>query len=53
MHGAFGRTVRTAIEEALRQFVEQMGRPAPGPAAPTRAHVYVELGRGAARRPRP
>ncbi len=46
MHGAFGRTVRTAIEEALRQFVEQMGRPAPGPAARPGRSVYVELGRG-------
>ena len=46
MHGAFGRTVRTAIEEALRQFVEQMGKPAPGPAARPGRSVYVELGRG-------
>lgn len=46
MHGAFGRTVRTAIEEALRQFVEQMGHPAPGPAARPGRSVYVELGRG-------
>jgi hypothetical protein len=46
MGGAFGRTVRAAIEEALRQFVEQMGRPAPSPAARPGRNVYVELGRG-------
>ncbi len=46
MHGVFASTVRTAIEEALRQFVEQMGRPSPGPAARPGRSVYVELGRG-------
>jgi hypothetical protein len=46
MHGVFGSTVRQAIEEALRQFVEQMGRPAPAPAARPGRNVYVELGRG-------
>ena len=46
MQGVFGSTVRKAIEEALRQFVEQMGRPSPGPAARPGRNVYVELGRG-------
>ena len=46
MQGVFGSAVRTAIEEALRQFVEQMGRPAPEPAARPGRSVYVELGRG-------
>ncbi|MEA2265655.1 MAG: hypothetical protein QOE27_1238 [Solirubrobacteraceae bacterium] len=46
MQGVFGSTVRKAIEEALRQFVEQMGRPAPEPAARPGRRVYVELGRG-------
>jgi hypothetical protein len=46
MQGVFGSTVRKAIEEALRQFVEQMGRPAPGPEARPGRNVYVELGRG-------
>ncbi|MEA2373216.1 MAG: hypothetical protein QOH12_3610 [Solirubrobacteraceae bacterium] len=61
MQGVFGSTVRNAIEEALRQFVDQMGppptptpptpattaaRPAGGPAARPGRSVYVELGRG-------
>jgi PucR-like helix-turn-helix protein/diguanylate cyclase with GGDEF domain len=46
MQGVFGATVRNAIEEALRQFVEQMGRPASAPAARPGRSVYVELGRG-------
>jgi hypothetical protein len=46
MQGVFGSTVRIAIEEALRQFVEQMGRPATAPAARPGRSVYVELGRG-------
>jgi hypothetical protein len=46
MQGVFGSTVRKAIEEALRQFVEQMGRPSPGPAGRPGRSVYVELGRG-------
>ena len=44
MGGAFGRGVRDAIEETLRQFLAQLGRPA---AASARgATVYVALGRG-------
>jgi hypothetical protein len=46
MQGVFGSNVRQAIEEALRQFVEQMGRPSAGPAARPGRSVYVELGRG-------
>jgi hypothetical protein len=50
MQGVFGSTVRNAIEEALRQFVDQMGhpptRPAAAPAARPGRSVYVELGRG-------
>ncbi len=46
MQGVFASTVRKAIEEALRQFVEQMGRPAPETAARPGRNVYVELGRG-------
>jgi hypothetical protein len=44
MGGAFGRGVRDAIEETLRQFLEQLGRPAAGE-RPGR-EVYVALGRG-------
>ncbi|HEY5197874.1 MAG TPA: helix-turn-helix domain-containing protein [Solirubrobacteraceae bacterium] len=53
MQGVFGSTVRNAIEEALRQFVDQMGppthpaaQPATAPAARPGRSVYVELGRG-------
>ncbi|MGI8801893.1 MAG: PucR family transcriptional regulator [Solirubrobacteraceae bacterium] len=46
MHGLFGSTVRKAIEAALRQFVEQMGRPAPEASARPGRSIYVELGRG-------
>jgi hypothetical protein len=42
--GEFGRGVRSAIDVALRQFVEQIGRPAAG-ARPGR-EVYIALGRG-------
>jgi hypothetical protein len=51
MRGAFGRGVRAAIEEALRQFVDQLGRPAPAE-RPGR-QVYVDLGRGELRAGRP
>jgi hypothetical protein len=44
MGGAFGRGVRDAIEETLRQFVQQLGRPASGE-RPGR-EVYIALGRG-------
>jgi hypothetical protein len=44
MRGAFGRGVRVAIDEALRQFLEQIGRPAAG-VRPGR-EVYIALGRG-------
>jgi hypothetical protein len=44
MGGAFGRGVRDAIEETLRQFLEQLGRPASGE-RPGR-EVYIALGRG-------
>jgi hypothetical protein len=44
MRGAFGRGVRVAIDGALRQFVEQIGRPASG-VRPGR-EVYIALGRG-------
>jgi hypothetical protein len=44
MGGAFGRGVRDAIEETLRQFLEQLGRPAAGE-RPGR-EVYIALGRG-------
>ena len=44
MRGAFGRAVRVAIDRALRQFLEQIGRPAAG-VRPGR-EVYIALGRG-------
>jgi hypothetical protein len=44
MGGEFGRGVRDAIDETLRQFLEQLGRPASGE-RPGRA-LYVALGRG-------
>jgi hypothetical protein len=44
MGGAFGRGVRDAIEETLRQFLQQLGRPAAGE-RPGR-EVYIALGRG-------
>jgi hypothetical protein len=44
MGGSFGRGVRDAIEETLRQFLEQLGRPAAGE-RPGR-EVYIALGRG-------
>ena len=44
MGGEFGRGVRVAIEETLRQFLEQLGRPAGGE-RPGR-DVYLALGRG-------
>jgi len=44
MGGAFGRGVRDAIEETLRQFLAQLGRPATGE-RPGR-EVYIALGRG-------
>ncbi len=44
MGGAFGRGVRDAIEETLRQFLAQLGHPAAGE-RPGR-DVYVALGRG-------
>jgi hypothetical protein len=44
MRGAFGRAVRVAIDLALRQFLEQIGRPATG-VRPGR-EVYIALGRG-------
>ncbi|HEX4035795.1 MAG TPA: helix-turn-helix domain-containing protein [Solirubrobacteraceae bacterium] len=44
MDGEFGRGVRDAIEVTLRQFLEQLGRPAAGE-RPGR-EVYLALGRG-------
>jgi hypothetical protein len=44
MRGAFGRGVNAAIEQALRQFLDQMGRPAPAQ-RPGR-EVYLAVGRG-------
>lgn len=44
MEGAFGRGVHTAIDQALRQFLDQIGRPIPAQ-RPGR-EVYLELGRG-------
>ena len=44
MGGEFGRGVRDAIEETLRQFLEQLGHAASGE-RPGRA-LYVALGRG-------
>jgi hypothetical protein len=51
MGGSFGRGVRTAIEETLRQFLAQIGRPVDG-ALPGR-EVYLALGRGEYRAGRP
>jgi hypothetical protein len=44
MRGAFGRGVQTAIDLALRQFLDQMGHPIPAE-RPGR-EVYLDLGRG-------
>jgi len=44
MRGEFGRGVHAAIEQALLQFLDQVGRPAP-PVRPGR-EVYLALGRG-------
>jgi glycosyltransferase A (GT-A) superfamily protein (DUF2064 family) len=44
MRGAFGRGVHTAIDQALVQFLDQMGHPIP-PERPGR-EVYLALGRG-------
>jgi hypothetical protein len=44
MRGAFGRGVHTAIDQALRQFLDQMGHPIPAK-RPGR-EVYLALGRG-------
>jgi len=44
MRGAFGRGVHTAIDQALRQFLDQMGHPVPAE-RPGR-EVYLALGRG-------
>ncbi|HEY1778720.1 MAG TPA: helix-turn-helix domain-containing protein [Solirubrobacteraceae bacterium] len=44
MLGEFGRGVRDAIDETLRQFLQQLGRPLSGE-RPGRA-LYVALGRG-------
>jgi len=44
MGGAFGRGVHTAIDQALAQFLDQMGRPIPAE-RPGR-EVYLALGRG-------
>jgi hypothetical protein len=44
MRGAFGRGVQTAIDQALRQFLDQMGHPIPAE-RPGR-EVYLALGRG-------
>ncbi|HWF26675.1 MAG TPA: helix-turn-helix domain-containing protein [Solirubrobacteraceae bacterium] len=44
MRGAFGRGVQTAIDQALRQFLDQMGHPIPAE-RPGR-EVYLDLGRG-------
>lgn len=44
MRGAFGHGVRTAIDQALRQFLDQMGHPIPAE-RPGR-DVYLDLGRG-------
>jgi hypothetical protein len=51
MQGAFGQGVRQAIEQALRGFVEQLGRPTPSE-RPGR-EAYVALGRGELRAGRP
>jgi hypothetical protein len=44
MRGAFGQGVHTAIDQALRQFLDQMGHPIPAE-RPGR-EVYLALGRG-------
>jgi len=44
LRGAFGRGVQTAIDQALGQFLDQMGRPIPAE-RPGR-EVYLRLGRG-------
>lgn len=44
MEGEFGSTVHGAIEQALRQFLDQIGRPIPAQ-RPGR-EVYLDLGRG-------
>jgi hypothetical protein len=44
MRGAFGRGAHTAIDQALRQFLDQMGHPIPAE-RPGR-EVYLALGRG-------
>jgi len=44
MRGAFGRGVHTAIDQALRQFLDQIGHPIPAE-RPGR-EVYLALGRG-------
>ena len=44
MRGAFGRGVQTAIDQALRQFLDQIGHPIPAE-RPGR-EVYLALGRG-------
>ncbi|HEY5316755.1 MAG TPA: helix-turn-helix domain-containing protein [Solirubrobacteraceae bacterium] len=44
LRGAFGRGVHTAIDQALAQFLDQMGRPIPAE-RPGR-EVYLALGRG-------
>ena len=50
MSGAFGAAVRVAIREALRQFTEMIGKPAPSQ-RPGR-QVYIDLGRGELRQGR-
>jgi hypothetical protein len=47
LEGAFGEGIRTAVEEALEQFVSMVGRPATDRRSMRR--VYVDLGRGEAR----
>jgi hypothetical protein len=44
LRGAFGRGVHTAIDQALRQFLDQIGHPIPAE-RPGR-EVYLGLGRG-------
>ncbi|MGD0197543.1 MAG: helix-turn-helix domain-containing protein [Solirubrobacteraceae bacterium] len=45
MEGSFGRGVRSAIDGALREFVDLLGRPAGSGERPGRT-AYVALGRG-------